>query len=173
MLALALCGMLVYSCKDDDDDDNSGNNGANAGKTADSIFVAKASMGNAAEIQIGSLASTHSNDSGIQWFGQMMVDDHTLAKANLTAIANYLNMYAPDAPDAAHAALLAQLTTLYGPTFDSVYIHNMVTDHQEMVTVFQDEINNGSNAQVTGFANTNLPTIQMHQHLADSLATYH
>src|SRR3954465_15926245 len=96
LLALTMCA-LFQACKKDNNDDNSFNNGNNTGsKTTDSIFVAKTSVGNSAEIQLGSLTSTHSNDSAIKWFGNMMVTDHTMSQTNLKALANSLNMYAPD-----------------------------------------------------------------------------
>jgi putative membrane protein len=171
-LALAICAMY-QACKDDDDDNNSNGNNNTGSKSIDSIFVAKVSMGNSAEIQLGSLVSTHSNDSAIKWFGNMMVSDHTTAQASLTSLANSLSMYAPDSLDSAHVALKAQLMSLNGNAFDSVYIHNMVIDHQQTVSLFQNQIANGIDAQIKNYASTNLPIIQMHLDEADSLASFY
>ena len=69
-----------------------------------------------------------------------------------------------------HVALGAQLLTLDGRAFDSVYIHSQVSDHQKAITFFQNEIDKGNNSRLKNYANTQLPHLQEHLRIADSLA---
>ena len=104
--------------------------------TTDRNFVVMASMGNQAEIESSQLAITRGTDTSIKSFAQMMIMDHQMAKGRLDSIATDLGLYIPDSLDAEHVALHAQLDTLSGYAFDSVYINSQVVDHQENIALF-------------------------------------
>jgi putative membrane protein len=161
LFAFAFC-----SCDKNDDNNNNGNNI----NSTDRDFVLNASMANTAEINAGQLASTKANDEGIKDFGQFMVTEHGTSKTQLKNLADSLQLQAPDSLDAEHVALGAQLLTLDGRSFDSVYIHSQVTDHQKTINLFQNEINNGNNSRLKDFANSQMPHLQEHLNMADSLA---
>lgn len=168
VLVCALAVALTWcSCdKDDDDDDN--NDNVNA---TDREFVMKASMGNTAEIDAGEMAAEKSVEPGIQDYGQMMVTDHSTALSDLKGIANDLALYAPDSLDAEHVALKAQLQSLGGREFDSVYIHSQVMDHEKTIQLFQNQVNNGRNNRLKDYANGLLPHLNHHLEKADSIAS--
>jgi len=164
LVASACIALILWSC--DKNDDNNNNTDIN---NTDRNFVLQASMANTAEIGAGHLASTKGSAS-IASYGQMMVMDHTQAKATLDSIATIYSLSAPDSLDAEHVALIAQLATLTGRDFDSVYIHSQVTDHQKAIQLFNDEVSNGHNYQLTNYASLLLPKLQMHLENADSVA---
>ncbi len=153
-----------FACKKD-------NNNSNAVNTSDKQFVTTAAMGNFAEISAGQLALTKTSDSSVQMFAQKMITDHTKAQDSLKLIAGQLGLHAPDSLDAAHVQMAAMLSQMSGRAFDSAYVHGQVTDHQNTVTLFQNESGNGSNSTVKSYVTTYLPAIQMHLMMADSLAT--
>jgi putative membrane protein len=178
LFLFSLIVVVQFGCKKDDDDNNN-NTGGGGGSSDTSIssqdrtFVLNAAMANYAEIQAGDLASTSASDSSIMAFGMMMSNDHTAAQNDLHAIADSLEVYAPDSLDSAHVALGAQLLFLTGSEFDSVYIHSQVTDHINAIHLFETEVSNGTNAVIKNYASSKLPVIQMHKDLADSLAALH
>jgi len=160
LLGLAL---LLGACDRDDDNPN----GINAN---DRDFVMKASMGNFAEVDAGILAASKATNEGIRDFGNMMAKEHTDAQNKLKPIAADLQLPAPDSLDAAHVALKAKLSTLTGRAFDSVYIHSQVADHHTTIDLFEKESRSGANKQLREYANNLLPNLNMHLHMADSLA---
>jgi putative membrane protein len=168
LLVPALLAAMFCAACDKDDDLNE-----NAVNTMDRNFTLMASMSNTAEIDAGQLAATKGNEPGIRTFGQMMVTDHSDAKAQMATLATSLQLYAPDSLDARHVALKAQLMSLSGFAFDSVYIHNQVIDHQNTITLFQAERDNGNNRQLREFAVSMLPHLQHHLHMADSIAAHY
>lgn len=155
------CTILLFSgCMKDDT------------KISDPDFVLMASMSNTAEINAGQLAMTKGS-ARIAMFGQMMVTDHTNSETMLKSIAANNNLYAPDSVDAEHVMLKNQLMGLTGRAFDSVYIHSQVKDHRNTIDLFQRERNHGNNQQLRDYASSTLPTLQMHLHMADSLAAFY
>ncbi len=150
-----------FACKKDN------SNSVNAN---DKQFVTMAAMSNFAEISAGQLAVSKTSDMNVQMFAQKMIGDHTKAQDSLKLIAGQLGLNAPDSLDAAHVQMAAMLSAMSGRAFDSAYVHGQVTDHQNTVTLFQNETSNGSNSKVKTYVNTYLPAIQMHLMMADSLA---
>ena len=167
---LALGGLLAAAsfcaCNNNDNEDLS-----TMVNSTDSTFVMQAGMGNTAEIAAAQLALTKSADTAIQHFAQQMIDDHTAAQTSLKNIAAKYNLTVPDSVDAAHAQLQMQMALLNAGAFDTMYIHQQVTDHQATIQVFQNETNGGNNVDLKNFADTTLPKLQMHLDLANTIAT--
>jgi putative membrane protein len=163
---------LMAACKNDDDNGNNGGGGGTSNTVSDQdrSFAKMAAMANYEEVQAGQMAQNTGNDSVIRAFGSMMVSDHQAALDELHTIADSLNVYAPDSLDSAHVALSLQLALLTGHAFDSVYIHSQAADHATALTLFQNEVSNGSHSMLKNYASSKVPVLQMHKHLADSLA---
>jgi putative membrane protein len=155
--------LVVAGCDKDDDDENSVNQ-------TDRDFAKMAAMSNFAEIDAGQTASAKAQSNGVKQFGAMMVTDHTAASQELKPLAASQGLYAPDSLDAEHVALKAQLATLTGRPFDSVYVHSQVKDHNVAISLFQNEADNGQHKDLRNFAIKTLPKLHMHKHHADSLA---
>ncbi|RYZ54889.1 MAG: DUF4142 domain-containing protein [Sphingobacteriales bacterium] len=137
----------------------------------DRNFATMASMGNHAEIAAGTTAMNKGVDSSIRMFGQMMVNEHYAAQADLKRIASMMSMMIPEGLDSMHLAMNQQLAAVpAGFTFDSTYIHSQVMDHQKTITLFQNEIANGKNPALVNYAQKYLPKIQMHYQHADTIA---
>ena len=160
-----LVAIAFVSCEKNDD-----NNNTSDINSTDKDFVLNASMANTAEIDAGQLAATQAADETIKSFGQFMVTEHNMAKTELKGLADSLQVQAPDSIDADHVALNAQLLALDGRSFDSVYIHSQVSDHQKAISLFQNEIDKGNNSRLKNYATSQLPHLQEHLRIADSLA---
>ena len=162
------CAILACLISCDKDDENPPPTDVS---TTDRNFVVMASMGNQAEIESSQLALTRGTDTAIKSFAQMMIMDHQMAAARLDSIASDLGLYVADSLDAEHVALQAQLGTLSGYAFDSVYINSQVVDHQENIALFQTERDNGTNQRLREYAGSLLPNLQIHLQRADSIAS--
>ena len=151
------------ACSDDDD-----NNELNA---TDQNFVMNASLSNTAEVDAGTLAAAQGSSAGVKMFGSMMVTEHGTAQTELKNLGPTIGMTINDTIDPPHVALKQQLQTLTGRAFDSTYIINQIADHQKTLTQFDNEISAGSHQMVRNYADKYRPHIQMHLHMADSIAT--
>jgi len=138
--------------------------------TTDANFINTVGAGGIAEVQFGQLAQTQATRTAVRAFAAQMVADHTAANNELTALAQSKQMTPPSDMDMAHQAKHDQLSAIAGGEFDRAYMQSQVEDHTAVVNAFQDEIANGSDADVKAFAQKHLPTIQHHLEMARILA---
>ena len=164
--ALVAALMVFASCSKNND-----NNNNTTVSSMDSSFTTAAANSNYAEISAGQLALTKSSDTGVLAFANKMIADHGDAQDSLQLIATQLHLNAPDAVNAEQAAVAAQLKLLSGRAFDSTYIYSEVDGHVKTISLLNDEADNGSNNSLKKYVSTYLPAIEMHQTMADSLAT--
>lgn len=165
ILMAGLMAAVLTACDKDDD------NGSNLNAT-DEMFLTQVSMGNNAEIMAGGLAASKANAASVKSFGSLMVSEHTTAQIDLENLADDLNRNLPDTVDAEHQALMQRLNSLSAAMFDTAYINSQLKDHQKMIDLFQNEINNGSHQSVKNYATKYLPHIQMHYNKADSISVH-
>lgn len=159
---LAIAAVVLTSCSKDNDKINIDNNDTN--------FAIKAWIANKAEIELGQLAIIKATDTSITDFAQSVVAEQNDAKSQLQAVAQQLNIALPDSLDADNVAIRAQMIDLNGRPFDSVYITNRAIQLQRTVTLYQTELNEGLNESLRLFALTELPKLQAHLQVADSIA---
>jgi putative membrane protein len=128
----------------------------------DAQFVVNTANAGMTEIQAGQLAQQQGMGKDIKAYGAMMVKDHTEAADKLKAIATSKNITLPTAlsPDAQND--LADLQKKQGKDFDKAYIGKMVDDHKKVISMFESEAKNGSDADLRGFADSTLHTLRHH-----------
>ena len=126
-----------------------------------SKFMEEAAQGGYAEVEMGRLAVQKALDPEVKKFGQMMIDDHTKANADLKTIAGNKKMTLP--PDMGKAKeIYDKLKGLSGADFDKAYVDAMVEDHETDVSAFQKQADNGSDPEVKAFASKTLPLLKKH-----------
>ena len=162
-------GVAIPAC-DKDDDDNNGN--TNTLSEVDKNFMTQASFSNRNEIDFAQLALTQSTNDSVKAFAQTIIADHTEALAKLDSIGNRYNFQLPNTIDSAHAAMKPQMQALTGLAFDTTYANSQVQDHLTAISLFQNEVNNGSDPTVKNYASTTLPHLQMHLEEANNLKAY-
>ena len=138
--------------------------------TTDANFINTVGMGGHAEVKFGELAQSRARRTEVRNFAAQMVNDHTAAGNELAALARLKQMTPPDDMDLNHKAAYDRLENTYGTEFDRVYMEGQVEDHTAVLAAFQDEVNNGSDADVQAFARKHLPAIQHHLEMARQLA---
>src|SRR5579862_8855348 len=134
--------------------------------SADRQFATKAAEGGMAEVEMGQLARTNAESSQVKAFGDRMVRDHTAANDKLKQVASADGIKLPSGIGA-NQKVLDKLKTLKGAEFDSQYIAQMVSDHQQDIKEFKKEANSG-HGDMKQFASDALPTLREHLSLAQS-----
>jgi putative membrane protein len=131
-------------------------------------FVTKATQDGMTEIRLGELAQTRSSDPKVKAFATRMIEDHTKANAELSALAKRKNLDVPTELDTKHATIVHGVSTKPPSEFDAEYGKHMIEAHDAAVTLFSDAGAVGDK-DIAGFAKRTLPTIHKHQELAVAL----
>ncbi len=128
----------------------------------DAAFVVNTANAGMTEIQAGQLAQQQGHAKDVKDYGTMMVNDHTAAADKLKAIAASKNITLPAtlSPDASKA--VSDLQAKQGKDFDKAYIDQMISDHKKVISSFENEAKNGSDADIRGFADSTLHTLRHH-----------
>ena len=132
--------------------------------------MTQASYTNFGEVDAGKFATQRSGDSAITGFGNMMINDHSMAQNDLAIVAQAHGTSLPLETDQEHKDMYNMLMMLNGNAFDSTYIYMMVKGHDKAIALHQDEVQNGQNMDVKQYAAEKLVTIQHHRTIADSIA---
>lgn len=138
-------------------------------KIDDKKFIKDAALGGMAEVELGKLATQKASSDAVKQFGQKMVDDHTKANDQLKEVASKESIPIPDALDSKHESRINKLSKLSGPDFDKAYIKDQVKDHQQDVSEFKSEADNGTDPNIKQFASSTLPTLEQHLSMAKEL----
>lgn len=129
----------------------------------DQTFVTTAAQGGMAEVQMATLAQTNARSPRVKAYASEMIKDHSAANDQLMKLAQAKGVTPPTDLSDAQNQQKTMLTAEKGAKFDRDYMNDQVTDHQAMVQAFQEEAQNGQDADVKAFAASTLPTIQKHQ----------
>jgi putative membrane protein len=129
---------------------------------ADQDFAVNTAIAGMTEIQAGQLAEQKGMSKDVKEYGAMMIRDHTAAADKLKAIATQKNITLPSAlsPDAQKN--IDNLQKEDGKKFDKDYLSMMVSDHKKVISAFEDEMKNGSDADIRAFADSTLHTLHTH-----------
>lgn len=130
---------------------------------SDAEFVAKASVGNAFEMEEAKLALERATDPRLKSFAQKMLDDHGDAEKKLTAAADKTGAKPQAMLDPPHQAMLDNLKTFNGTDFDKIYIADQVAAHAETVALLSDYKQNGQDTSLSSWAKDALPIVKDHR----------
>jgi len=137
----------------------------------DRVFVSQASSYDSAEIRIANMALSKTTDSVIISFAQYMLDEHKRTRNDLKIMGTIVGFTVKDTLTAGQMSSIANLDTMSGRKFDSVYIHTRAEARTDVVNFFQSEIKNGSQVNVKAYATSTLERVKAQYDRADSITT--
>jgi putative membrane protein len=132
-------------------------------------FITDAIKGDNSEIALGQLAVSKSASDPVKVFGKTLVDDHSKAKAEASAVATKVSVSPPGEMSPEAQTEMTKLKQLSGPAFDKEFARYMVEDHQKDIAEFKKEADGGHGA-VQQLAAQTLPTLEKHLQMAESLS---
>lgn len=135
----------------------------------DNTFAMQAGASDLFEVQSSQLALQHTHNRRVRQFAQQMIDAHTKTTQELTQLATTKGMTLQPVLQPQQDQMISGLNGLNGPRFDRAYLHDQVVGHSMTATLFQNEIANGMDPDIKGFAQQTLPTIQNHEREARRL----
>lgn len=158
-------GVVMADATDMQDslDKMNGTAALNNGRNADSIFMVEAATGGMLEVEMGKVAMTNASDESVKQFGKMMVEDHGMANEKLKALASKKSISLPKTLDEKGVAHINDMKKMKGKNFDKAYVSMMVNDHNNDIAKFENQSNNGTDADIKAFATSTLPTLKKHK----------
>jgi putative membrane protein len=135
----------------------------------DRVFVIRATLGGAAEIELAQLSEQKTRNDAVREFARHMIRDHSRADETLGKLAEADGIPVPEEIDAKQRGIREGLSRLSGPEFDIEYMRVQVQNHQRMAQLMEYVIGSGEDAQVQGFAAATLPTVFTHLAMARDL----
>jgi putative membrane protein len=139
----------------------------------DRSFMMEAATGGMAEVEMGRLAARKGRSAEVRAFGRRMVRDHSKANSELRALAKRKSVTLPTDLNEEQKAGKAKLSNLSGAEFDREYMTMMVDDHNKDVKAFEDKAGNAGDHELKRFVVKTLPTLKMHQSLANKIKAKH
>jgi putative membrane protein len=143
---------------------------ASALSKPDQQIVIGMAQANMAEIEAGKLALANSKTDHVKTFAQQMVDDHTKALSDVTALAQNKGVTLPTEPDKKHKDMAAKLAKLSGDAFDKAYMTQAgVADHKAVHAALKKDEAKAKDPDVKALAAKMLPTVEQHLHSASEM----
>jgi putative membrane protein len=131
-------------------------------------FIEDGIQGDTSEIMIGKLAGQNGSSAGVKQFGETLVDDHSKAKNEKIAVAQKIGATVPAGASKEAQKEIDKLSKMSGADFDREFVMHMTMDHQKDVKEFEEEAKAG-HAETSNLAMMQLPTLQKHLQIAQSL----
>lgn len=156
--------------------DASATTGASAAPSAlspvDYQFVAEANLGAPFQVDSGHLGEKRAEDAAVRDYAHLMVVTHIPVVDALNTILKRKGITPP--PDTllhgAYNTMIATLKAEHGVVFDRDYVDGQVEYQKGNTTLFQNEIQNGTDPDLKAFARQTLPKIEDHLQRALQLA---
>jgi len=139
--------------------------------SADRKAIMDMGMSNMAEVEMGKLAQSKSQNAEVKAFAQKMVDDHGKALTEVQTLAQSKGVTLPTELDAKHKAMSAKLEKMSGDAFDKAYVkQGGVGAHKETLTKLQAASKGAKDPEVKGQVDKMIPVVQEHLKHAEQLA---
>jgi putative membrane protein len=135
--------------------------------SADRSFVTSAAEANLAEIDSAKVVEREAHDPAVKEFAARMISDHTQANQKLAGIAGTALPTQPSATERSHQGELQKLS---GSNLDHTYLADELTGHKQVISEFENEIENGHDPAVKNYAEQTLPSLQDHIRIAEDVA---
>lgn len=127
-----------------------------------SKFLIKAVQDGVAEIQICELALKQADSADVKKFAQDMITQHGQIDREAAGIAAQKNIALPTEVSAKQKATFEEMKKLSGKSFDKKFMEHNVSDHQNDVKDYKEQMEQGTDADIKAFAAKTLTTLQTH-----------
>lgn len=131
-------------------------------KEDDSEFLVDQAEVNLAEIEIGKLAQTKGTNPEVKKFGKMLVDDHTKAASEVSALAQAKNFTLPTSLTEDGQEEYKKLNEKSGADFDKKLADMMIDGHEKAINKLEKASKDAKDADVRTWASNNIAGLTAH-----------
>ena len=136
--------------------------GAEVVPSADAKFVTRTAQANLAEVQMSAWAKEHALSDEVRAFASQVLDGHTKLADELRGLALRENAVPVPDLDPKDATEIEHMKTLEPNLLDRAYMRDVLKWHQREADAFKQEVDNGKDPELRGWAARTLPKIQAH-----------
>jgi putative membrane protein len=133
-----------------------------------SQFLSDAIKGDNSEVRLGQLIATRGHSPEVRRFGNTLVEDHSEARVQASAVARQMHASVPGTMMAEAQSEYHKLQRLHGHAFDREVRRYMINDHQKDIAEFRSQARDGDR-KTAALASAQLPTLRKHLRIAKSL----
>lgn len=137
----------------------------------DKEFLVKVATCNNAEIEIGKLADRRSNSANVKEFATTLVKDHKAAYNKLGDLIKNRKVGVAAGLEKETRDEIKRLSKLEGSEFDRAFLDHMIREHKKAISIFENQVKNGEEADIRDYAKEMLPHLRQHLKKAESLKT--
>lgn len=156
LAAFAIGGLS--SCENEDDEPI-----VDTVSEQDMNFAMSASQHTNAQISFGELALSNGEDDSVLEYARLLVDENTESKEELAAIADGKDVEISDGITSEMQAKYDELAALEGEEFDKAFINFQVDLLNDSMSMFENQIDNGENFTISGYAEKSLGIVKDHK----------
>lgn len=155
VLLSAFCLLGMASCDNEDDEPI-----VDTVSQQDRNFAISSSQFINAQIAFGQLALDKGQDDSVLEYAGMIVEENTDIKSELTGILDSKEVEMSADISAEMQAKYDELELLTGQAFDEAFIDYQISDLENSISMFENQIDNGQNFTIKGFAEKTLEAIK-------------
>ena len=146
--------------------------GATKLTSADRKAIMDMGMSNMAEVAMGKLAQSKSQNADVKAFAEKMVTEHGAALTEVQTLAQSKGVTLPADLDAKHKAQSAKLEKMSGDAFDKAYAkQGGVAAHKETLAKLKKAQKDTKDADVKAQVTKMIPVVEEHLKHAEGLAS--
>ena len=158
VLLSAFCLMGMASCDNEDDDPI-----VDTISQQDRDFAIASSAFINAQIGFGQLATEKGQDDSVLEYASLILEDNTASKTELEGIVESKEVELSTEMSAEMQAKYDELALLEGEAFDKAFVNFQLGDLQDSQSMFENQIDNGQNFTLKGFADKTLEMVKSHR----------
>ncbi len=137
--------------------------------TADTYFIDQATRSGLATVQSSEMAQKQARRSSVRSLAATMIKDQGWVNDKLTTLAQAKKLTPPTAPNEVQTQMVSGLISLHGSAFDKAYLNDQAMLHQQAVTLYRTEAQQGTDPDVKAFAASVLPRLEQHLSMVEKL----
>lgn len=171
ILGAGLLVIFLNSCKNETkqedpkevaEDTNEAKFDSIADKKDDSEYLVDIAEVNLAEIEIGKLAQQKSTNPEVKKFGKMLVDEHTKAAGEVSALAKSKNFTLPTSLTEEGQEEYKKLNEKSGLDFDKKFADMMIDGHEKAIEKLQKATKDAKDEDIKLWASNNIAPLTAH-----------
>ena len=135
---------------------------------ADAQFLVNVAEINQEEISLGKLAQQKGSMTDVKELGKMMVDAHTKAMTDLSALAMSKSISLPEPKTDDVNEAYKEMNEKSGRNFDKEYCDKMVNGHKDAISKFEKASSDAVDPDIKAMAAGMLPSLNKHLGMAET-----
>jgi putative membrane protein len=143
--------------------------GAQSVAATDANFATEACQAGVTQVEIGKLASRNTKNQAVRALAKKLEEDHAGAEKELGELFARKGIPPQKQLEPQFQNSLERLAPLRGGEFDRAFKQQVLEDHRKAIALFQQQAEQGTDADLKAFAQARLPHLREHLALAENL----